>query len=162
MKINSNIECESTEELSVKELIQLNFPNYETARVFYNVEEILDVITSSKEIGISDMVMKVNRKKCKFRTGSDRYQVFNKSLKCVCCENVGNVLALQKDIHDPYNKNNRYHFNLYMVDGTDVVMITKDHIVPKSKGGENGIENYQTMCSPCNFAKGNFYMEDEC
>ena len=33
--------------------------------------------------------------------------------------------------------------------------MTKDHILPKSKGGKDEIDNYQTMCIRCNKAKGN-------
>lgn len=33
--------------------------------------------------------------------------------------------------------------------------MTKDHIIPKSKGGADDISNYQTMCERCNEAKGN-------
>lgn len=33
------------------------------------------------------------------------------------------------------------------------VLMTKDHIIPKSKGGANDISNYQTMCKRCNEAK---------
>ena len=46
--------------------------------------------------------------------------------------------------------------NLYAIDenGKEVLM-TKDHILPKSKGGKDEIDNYQTMCIRCNEAKGN-------
>lgn len=46
--------------------------------------------------------------------------------------------------------------NLYAVDeaGNEVLM-TKDHIVPHSKGGIDDISNYQTMCVRCNQKKGN-------
>lgn len=30
-----------------------------------------------------------------------------------------------------------------------------DHIIPESKGGPSTMENYQTLCRPCNTAKGN-------
>ena len=33
--------------------------------------------------------------------------------------------------------------------------MTKDHIVPRSKGGGNGLHNMQTMCIVCNQEKGN-------
>ena len=34
------------------------------------------------------------------------------------------------------------------------MMMTKDHILPRSKGGANRLENYQPMCSKCNCKKG--------
>ena len=36
----------------------------------------------------------------------------------------------------------------------DHVMLTIDHVVPKSKGGRNTIDNLQLLCRPCNGAKG--------
>ena len=37
---------------------------------------------------------------------------------------------------------------------TGDVAFTKDHIIPKAKGGINALSNYQTMCAPCNNLKG--------
>lgn len=50
----------------------------------------------------------------------------------------------------------QWHLNLYAMreDGTEVLM-TKDHIHPRSLGGPNELGNYQTMCQPCNGKKGN-------
>ena len=44
---------------------------------------------------------------------------------------------------------------MYGVKNGEEVLFTKDHIIPKSKGGKNHISNYQTMCEPCNSEKGN-------
>jgi 5-methylcytosine-specific restriction endonuclease McrA len=38
--------------------------------------------------------------------------------------------------------------------------ITKDHIVPKSKGGLNRVSNYVPSCSRCNSEKGSMSYED--
>ena len=50
----------------------------------------------------------------------------------------------------------RFHLNLYAIDQDgNEIMMTKDHIIPVSKGGKDMLENYQTMCMKCNVAKGN-------
>lgn len=94
---------------------------------------------------------------------SQRYQLFaEKGLKCAICGIEGKYFALEINLTNYGKKlsqeqinnlieNGRYHFNLYAVkeDGTEVMM-TKDHIIPKSKGGPSCLWNYQTMCWHCN------------
>lgn len=83
---------------------------------------------------------------------SQRYQTFfTKGTKCVCCGIEGKYFAKEKVACDK-----SYHLNLYAIDenGKEVLM-TKDHILPKSKGGQDHVENYQPMCVRCNKAKGN-------
>lgn len=83
---------------------------------------------------------------------SDRYKTFfTKGYTCSKCGITGQFFALEKPIDS-----NRYHLNLYAIDknGHEILM-TKDHITPKSKGGKNRIENYQPMCEKCNSKKGN-------
>lgn len=46
------------------------------------------------------------------------------------------------------------HLNLYGIRNGREVLFTKDHKVPKSKGGSNGLNNMQVMCQPCNSLKG--------
>lgn len=87
-------------------------------------------------------------------TRSKRYAVFmKKGMKCVSCGAEGKFFALEKH---KYQKTNRYHFNLYALtkNGSELLM-TKDHIIPSSKGGKNALTNLQPMCTTCNRAKGN-------
>ncbi len=82
---------------------------------------------------------------------SQRYDVFKKSNVCCRCGLEGTYLASERHKGDE-----NYHFNLYGTDsGGDEVLFTKDHIIPKSKGGKNNLKNYQTMCTVCNELKGN-------
>ena len=54
------------------------------------------------------------------------------------------------------DKGTGIHLDLYAYDQDDeLVMMTVDHIKPKSKGGRNVIENYQPMCMPHNKVKSN-------
>lgn len=94
------------------------------------------------------------------RMTSQRYELFKeKGMTCVKCGLVGTFFALEKPSHknpDGEYHTKSFHFNLYGIDkdGKEV-MLTKDHILPKSKGGKSCLENYQTMCSSCNWEKGN-------
>ena len=77
------------------------------------------------------------------------------------CRVKGSFFAKEKQ-----NGSEKYwHLNLYALkkDGTEMLM-TRDHIIPKSKGGGNGISNSQPMCFECNNKKGNtmeLYDENE-
>jgi 5-methylcytosine-specific restriction endonuclease McrA len=85
------------------------------------------------------------------RMDSHRYWVFKlKGTECVECHIQGKYFAKEKSSE----KDNSYHFNLYAInnEGKEVLM-TKDHIMPKSKGGKDHIDNYQPMCIVCNMAK---------
>ena len=58
-----------------------------------------------------------------------RYATFyQKGCACVKCGKVGTYFELDSGDND-----SRRHFNLYADDGT---LMTKDHIVPKKRGGE--------------------------
>lgn len=77
-----------------------------------------------------------------------RYHTFaEKGVECACCGIEGQYFT--KDY-----ANGRYHFNLYGVDKSgSEILITKDHVLPRSKGGKDEIENMQTMCIKCNMEK---------
>ena len=110
---------------------------------------------------LEDHVNPKNRKTIRYKEidglmvkmSSQRYAVFKKSLVCVKCGITGVFFAIEKPDQP---ENTKYHLNLYSIDedGNEVLM-TKDHIHPKSKGGKNVLENYQTMCYKCNYEKGN-------
>lgn len=84
---------------------------------------------------------------------SKRYENFIvNGIECVRCGIRGRYFCLER--HGVENERNTWHFNLYALDenGGEVLM-TKDHIIPKSKGGSSSIKNFQPMCSLCNCKK---------
>lgn len=86
--------------------------------------------------------------------GSHRYQLFAfKGTDCVKCGIKGRFFALERGKSDNSLK---FHFNLYGIDkrGHELI-ITKDHIIPRSKGGKNILDNYQPLCYNCNQLKAN-------
>ncbi len=88
---------------------------------------------------------------------SQRYALFaKKGVVCVNCGLEGKHFHLERN----YGAAARYHFNLYGVnENGEEIMITKDHIVPRSKGGKDTLDNYQPMCIICNAKKAD-KMED--
>ena len=83
---------------------------------------------------------------------SDRYKLFyNQGCKCCVCGLEGFYFAKERHY---YQEGSSFHLNLYGLDEKGIeVLLTKDHIIPKSKGGKNYYVNYQTMCQRCNESK---------
>jgi hypothetical protein len=85
-------------------------------------------------------------------TTSVRLKLFQMSQICVACGTVATHFQLEWS-----NANTIPHLNMYTtIDGRSIMM-TRDHIIPKSLGGGNGLSNSQVMCSKCNSLKGNKY-----
>lgn len=104
--------------------------------------------------GGKEKYYKVNNDIFRVKMYSDRYKMFLENLSCVRCGMIGSIFYLERMTD---GNSDRAHFNLYAIHpitGEDVLM-TKDHIIPKSKGGKDKYGNYQTMCSVCNNSKGN-------
>lgn len=83
-----------------------------------------------------------------------RYNLFKqKGINCVCCGLKGEYFSLEQ--HDIPDNKDRYHFNLYGIRNGQHILITKDHIIPRSLGGKDTVNNLQAMCVECNNRKGN-------
>lgn len=81
------------------------------------------------------------------KTKSLRLKIFqNKGTVCVGCGLTAVEFRVQQGKKSP-----GYHIGLW----NDNIQFTKDHIIPKSKGGVDKLENMQTMCEICNCLKGN-------
>ena len=110
----------------------------------YSIEEVLSKISFNRGSG------EVNFDGDRIKMTSDRYKTFaEKGVTCCDCGLEGKFFAKERD-----KLQHRYHFNLYAIDDEgDEVLMTKDHIIPHSKGGQNNIDNYRTMCKICNELK---------
>ena len=115
----------------------------------FSIEEVLNKIvppcTRTKQalVDFGGNMIKMN---------SLRYQLFKeKGVTCCSCGLKGSYFVQEKHL-----EKERFHFNLYAIDseGKEVLM-TKDHIIPDSAGGQNHISNFQVMCQKCNTQKGN-------
>lgn len=94
---------------------------------------------------------KVGNKTYYVRMNSDRYFVFSNNRFCTSCGIEGTKMILDKHPNDASP-----HFNLYAEEKGRLILMTKDHIIAKSKNGEDALSNYATCCSICNNLKGNY------
>ena len=70
----------------------------------------------------------------------------------MACGLQASFFALERQVNS--KRTNRYHFNLYGIRNGVEILFTKDHIIPRARGGSNDQRNLQTMCQPCNTSKG--------
>jgi len=111
----------------------------------FSLEDVLPYISeeeSKREYTVGEEAYDV-------RMNSDRYFVFQKNSECVACNLQGTKMILDINPGDQSP-----HFNLYAEENGRLVLMTKDHIIAKSKGGTDQLDNYQTMCHTCNNLKG--------
>lgn len=113
----------------------------------YEPEEIFSLVTQEEEkiefiVGEKSYFVKMN---------SSRYHVFKSNQNCVSCGLQGKYMILDISPGDMYP-----HFNFYAEENGRLVLMTKDHIVAKSKGGTNDLSNFQTCCAVCNNLKADY------
>lgn len=95
----------------------------------------------------------------RIKTTTPRLRTYLKGHSCVACKRVGQFFALEviKNFSsgDEEKTKAHLHLNLYAIDPKtgDEVLMTSDHIHPKSRGGKGPLINRQPMCAPCNTRK---------
>lgn len=115
---------------------------------FNKIEDILRILVISKPLG------KINIEGYPICTDTDRYEnLYVNGLVCKSCGLKASFAAIEKNS----DSKNKFHINFYgtrATDGKDL-LLTKDHIYPRSLGGLDSINNYQTLCASCNGNKRN-------
>lgn len=76
----------------------------------------------------------------------------NAPLKCWSCGIEATCFISNKGSNDKIGAPN---LDLFAMTLGGPVLMTRDHIIPKSYGGVNDVENLRVGCSPCNNARGN-------
>lgn len=119
----------------------------------FPAEEILTLVRA----GVENISIKYEGKVYSVKLNKRRYMVFANNPKCCVCHLEGTHVQIEKQISDKTP-----HLNLYGFDDKGLsVLMTQDHILPKSHGGSDGYDNLQTMCVICNNLKANSKLDPE-
>lgn len=122
----------------------------------YPVDQILPLLNVPNEKGhINDkerIEIPVNGKVYRVKVNTLRLRCFTGAIHCAECNIVGAVFRLELD---PTSNASSPHFNMYAKKDDEYILMTQDHILPRSKGGKDHLNNLQTMCYVCNERKGN-------
>lgn len=120
----------------------------------YSLEDVFRCIFSKKDMLANPLLKNRTFDGDKINMSSLRYLVFKYvSHKCSKCGLEGTFFAKERTPGVL-----KWHLNLYGYDKLgNEVMLTRDHIKPLSKGGENTLMNLDCLCSRCNLKKGNIW-----
>lgn len=95
----------------------------------------------------------------KYNPDSSRYILYReKGLQCAKCKITANVAIFERHKNSNLSnlkENQKWHWNFYYKSEGVELMMTRDHILPKSLGGSDKLSNCQPMCESCNRKKGN-------
>jgi hypothetical protein len=139
---------------------QLEIPiNPLVRKEIYSIEKIMPLILAAYngrgrgKIILDGDSVKVN--------GLRLFTFATKGIECVGwkldCKIVGSYFAKERQRDTDQN----YHLNLYALDeNNNERMMTRDHIIPRSRGGADTLENSQCLCYYCNQRKGNTMPDD--
>lgn len=145
---------------------QLELEGIETPKQFIKRNPIVRVAKMDLDEGLSMIKQTSNNRKV---TVLGQYLLPKKSrrlsllesghLFCCKCGLEGKHWYIEKDLRDP---NEHFSLQFYGFDKDGVErMLTWDHIVPKSLGGNDSLNNGQIMCHPCNRDKSNSITEED-
>lgn len=118
-----------------------------------SLEEVLAVLGQNKKVSFNGVEVNVD---------TNRLLCFLKGTSCEHCGVEGSFFAVERSLRRSSGKEYcDYHLNLYSKDkfGREILM-TADHVLPKSRGGEDNLKNLQTLCEICNKKKGNCLEEE--
>lgn len=83
------------------------------------------------------------------KMSGQRMALLGREKECVCCGHTGVLFRLESSgCYSP-------HFNLYGAHEVGLILMTMDHILPRSAGGKTEPSNLQLLCKICNEEKKN-------
>lgn len=113
---------------------------------FQAAEKLVNLVNQHTSPSNLVLTSKTPLKNYKIKLSQTVKTVIKDNFTCVICKKKAVKAVLTKNI-----KSKSITINFYIKGN---VLLTKDHIVPKTNDGKNTQLNYQCMCQLCNLEKG--------
>ena len=110
-------------------------------RFYWGARRARTELESGYEVGVASLRLKT------FAVASTS----KKGIHCKACGLRAEYFAVESFTGSALSS---YHVNLYARKDNNEVLFTQDHVLPKSRGGKDSLDNSQVMCQPCNSRKG--------
>ena len=129
----------------ITEAARSKYSKHYARKGIYPIEQIFKLMDETGHIQYD------KRPTQKVRLNGKRMRLFrDHGTRCITCGIAGVYFALERDCNA-----SRFHANLYALKDGKEIMMTRDHVIPRSKGGLDNIGNLQVMCIICNQKKSN-------
>lgn len=92
-----------------------------------------------------------------FKYYPQKLKTFIKNCKCIACGIEATEVRIEYMKNCSHKVYGKPHINVYAVLGDYTVLMTVDHDVLASEGGNDLENNFNTMCSKCNNKRGSKY-----
>lgn len=109
------------------------------------------------QIGGPPWTVNIDGNRYVLRMGSQRLLLFKRSHVCACCGIRGRFFWIDVNKGSDTAQLNLYGFGGYK--NRYVILMTMDHIIPRSKGGPTTVDNLQVLCTQCNNIKADKLMD---
>lgn len=121
----------------------------------YKIEKIFDILDKNDDLPNKLLYSNIDYNDSLRRAKILKELIERDGCECKHCKKKPSFFALGKDV------NGYFHLDLYTYKNKEPYMFTIDHVYPRSKGGEDTIDNYQLLCKVCNEDKGDITDEKE-
>ena len=111
------------------------------------IEDVLPILSSTFYVRKKKKVKNKEGQVFDVNVTSLRLATFKtKGLNCCYCGRTATHFQLDEIYNNNKTPKGKPHLNLYSGD----MLMTKEHIIPKSSGGKDHLDNMETCCEECN------------
>lgn len=123
--------------------------------IFYPVYDSVVKLAKGEEVRFKELVSKIKLKDILYDSDtSDNYLTKDEEMEIIS-KNIDTKNTAKAGVRWQVFERDNFRCVACGKSATDGAILHVDHIIPRSKGGKDELDNYQTLCHLCNIGKSN-------